>query len=346
MAIDKALVDRVQAGIATEQEMAELGSENVRAIKADTEKIHTRYAFKRAPRTSDPTRRTVEYEASNDLRDRSGDRVNVKGWKLDSFQKNPVLLWSHNREQPPIGKVIQLRKTREGDRNVLLARAHYFEGDKNPLSELIYRMVVDGDLPGSSVSFQPIKAIRPRTEMEARELGLGPYGIYYESQELLELSAVSVPANAQAVARKLDTFAEKGVFSYAVIDNVVKRLESEEAVRLKEALDFYDETDKGDPPLCEVVDELTGTRPPAAIFPAEGKSVDPEDIRSFRVLLSELRDLNRLMAERVPGRGESSSVNYVERRPDKTASRQSEADEFYDLVLRGLEDEFGNTKED
>ena len=47
--------------------------------------------------------------ASNETRDRVGDIVKVDGWDLKNFKRNPVLLFAHKYDQPPVGIAKNIR---------------------------------------------------------------------------------------------------------------------------------------------------------------------------------------------------------------------------------------------
>lgn len=227
MKLDKNLIDRIRSGMASAEEMREAGAENVRAVKADGGAMQFRFETRRAPSSLNAEARTVEHVASNEDVDRMGDRIAVKGWELSAFSRNPVLLWDHNSSLPPIGKVVRARKAKGDAGAELTTISRFHDAETNPQAELVYRMVAGGDLPAVSVGFNPLETVRPKSEEEAKAMGLGDYGVYFKRQELLELSVVTVPAHAGALAKKLDALAEDGEFSYAVINEVMRRLTGE-----------------------------------------------------------------------------------------------------------------------
>lgn len=114
--------------------------------------------------------------------DRHGDIVQQE-WDLKSFKKNPVFLDSHRYDsiEHILGKVIGIKSKDqlEGDIEFML---------DNPKGMLAYKMAQDGFLNATSVGFIP--------------LDFGEKGDITKS-ELLEVSAVSVPANAQALFEKV-----------------------------------------------------------------------------------------------------------------------------------------------
>jgi len=113
--------------------------------------------------------------------DRHGEIV-YQNWDLKSFKKNPVYLDSHNYSSIDfiIGKVAKIKsdKVLEGDIEFALS---------NPRGQLAYDLAKDGFLNTSSVGFIP-------KEFDDK-------GNILKS-ELLEISAVGVPANPEATYSK------------------------------------------------------------------------------------------------------------------------------------------------
>lgn len=248
----KELIARIRSGMASDQEMRDAGAEEVRAVKADSEVMHFRFSIKRAPKSLNDEQRTVEHVASTEDVDRMGDRIAVRGWDLGNWQKNPVVLWDHQQGGLPIGRGLKARKASdEGVGPALLITSQFHGEDKNPQAQLIYRMVADGDLPAGSVGFNPLEILRPKSEDESKQYGLGEYGVYFKRQELLEWSIVTVPAHAGALVKrieaKLDALSKSGEFSWAVLDAVSKALKGEAPDQR-----VFDVPDM----RCVVVDEL------------------------------------------------------------------------------------------
>lgn len=280
----KELIARIRSGMASDQEMRDAGAEEVRAVKADSEVMHFRFSIKRAPKSLDQEARTVEHVASTEDVDRMGDRIAVRGWDLGNWQKNPVVLWDHDQGGLPIGRGVKARKgADEGIGPALLITSRFHDAEKNPQAELIYRMVADGDLPAGSVGFNPLEILRPKSEDESKSLGLGEYGVYFKRQELLEWSIVTVPANAGALAKrieaKLDLLAKEGEFSWAVLDAVSKALRGEAPEQRVYAVPDM---------ACVVVDELgkdPATRAVEATHaearPTSDRGATPDEIRAI-----------------------------------------------------------------
>jgi HK97 family phage prohead protease len=131
--------------------------------------------------------RTLRFVISTGGVDRDNDTIAVDGWRLDNFEKNPVVLFAHNYRALPIARAT--RVWTEGDR--LCAEAQFTGKDEYEFGYACYRLLVAGYLNATSVGFRPIKYARN----EAR----GTWAIDYLEQELLEFSVVPIPANADAL---------------------------------------------------------------------------------------------------------------------------------------------------
>ena len=161
--------------------------------------------------------RKASFVASDESVDRMGDIVRASGWSLDPFRSNPVLLWSHNPSELPIGKVTNI-----GIRGKqLVADVEFATADQNPFADKVYRLVKAGILKAVSVGFSPIE----RKQLVSKD---GRYtGTEFLKQELHELSVVNVPANANAlaIAKNLE-MSERDmlkVFQLNVIPDSIKR---------------------------------------------------------------------------------------------------------------------------
>ena len=51
----------------------------------------------------------MEFVLSDETVDRLGDVIMSDGWDLTNFKKNPIALWAHRSDQPPIGRWKDLR---------------------------------------------------------------------------------------------------------------------------------------------------------------------------------------------------------------------------------------------
>lgn len=122
--------------------------------------------------------------ASTSAPDRVGDVVESGGWVLEPYLTNPVVLWAHDDERPPVARATRVWV--EGDR--LLFEAQFPPEGEYQFADLVYRLYQTGYLSAFSVKFGPLV-------FEPAPGG----GRHFNRQELLEISCVTVPANAQAL---------------------------------------------------------------------------------------------------------------------------------------------------
>jgi len=133
--------------------------------------------------------RTVDYIFSDESVARDGDTIRTAGWDLAAYLANPVFLWAHDSSSPPIGKVTEIG----ADATVLRGTVRFAEADEYPFADTIFRLTKGGFLNATSVSWLPRKW-RQATDKSR------PGGIDFLEQELLEISAVPVPALSTALA--------------------------------------------------------------------------------------------------------------------------------------------------
>lgn len=127
--------------------------------------------------------------ASTETVDRHGESIDVSGWNLKNFKKNPVLLWAHDHTIPAIGKATRIWIS---DGKLM------FKGIWQGATEMgrAAQALVDGGFVNSfSVGFMPF-------EMD---------GNTYTKQELLEISLVNVPANPEAMMLAYKSLKKAGI---------------------------------------------------------------------------------------------------------------------------------------
>src|SRR5262245_21881836 len=117
--------------------------------------------------------------------DRDKDVIRVDGWRFESYNKNPVVLFGHNYRALPVAS--GSAPTVEGDR--VLSNADFSASRVDAFAETVRQFVKAKILRASSVGFDPLKWMYN----EERR------GYDFVEQELLEWSIVPVPANAEAL---------------------------------------------------------------------------------------------------------------------------------------------------
>lgn len=135
-------------------------------------------------KAADSKGKRYRFIASTPNVDRAGDTVQPN-WDLDSFRRTGMpILWAHDHQAPPIGYATWIGM--EGKN--LVFEMEFAPRDKFPRAAEIQDYVDAGLITCTSVGFRPV-------EWTYRE----PRGMDIQRSELLEISLVSVPMNAEAV---------------------------------------------------------------------------------------------------------------------------------------------------
>jgi HK97 family phage prohead protease len=147
---------------------------------------------KAAPAPHEGSGGVYTFRANDGLPDRYQDRVSPKGWQLDSYNANPVILYNHDEfagslvgaPMLPIGKG---RAYVEGD--ALFVDVEFDQGDE--FAKKVEAKVAGGFLNAVSVRYL-------MTKYQENDLG----GYDSLEQDLLEISVVTIPGNQRAVRVK------------------------------------------------------------------------------------------------------------------------------------------------
>lgn len=183
--------------------------------------MEKKYIDARAIRRGDGTLELAVF--SDDSLDRTGEVIDPSGWELENYKRNPVLLWSHDsgwgESRPAIGEVKNLRVE-----NGRLVGTPVFDLD-DPFAKLVHDKFQKGILRAFSVGFLPLEKD----------------GQVYKKQELLEISAVNVPANQNALvqvrslAKSLEGDKKKEAEAIAdLMERFLAKYEERGAVRFEE----------------------------------------------------------------------------------------------------------------
>lgn len=181
--------------------------------------------------------------------DRYGEVIDQNSWDLKHFKKNPVILWAHNltlgEDRPPIGKATKVKV----ENDALQFDIQFDMAD--PFAADIFRKYKEGFLSAFSVGFIPHKIQRSDNNDEAPIL---------MDNELLELSAVPVPANPEALNQL-----RARSFKTRSWETMLKEAESEDKAD-EEDEDKEIETPKTEEPKVE------DPKPEATETPKEGEA--------------------------------------------------------------------------
>ena len=164
----------------------------------------------------------LHMRASDETLDRYGEVIVASGWRLENYLRNPVIQNAHQ-----YGDIIftigQALKTWVSGKDLL--QTWKFASQENPFAKIARDLYRGGYLRAASVGFVPI-----RWENGNDKSG---YQRRYIEQELLEVSAVGIPANPNAltlavkdgaveksdlrelgvILRHLDSTPERGVYA-------------------------------------------------------------------------------------------------------------------------------------
>lgn len=134
-----------------------------------------------------------EFVASTSEMDRDGEAIDITGWDLKNFKKNPVVMYGHNYNQPPIGRAPRIWASKDGH---LKNHVEFPPEGTYEFADIIHRLVDTGFLKAESVGFIPREWEDGDGEKAPRKL--------YKKQELLEISIVPIPSNPNAIREAVD----------------------------------------------------------------------------------------------------------------------------------------------
>jgi Escherichia/Staphylococcus phage prohead protease len=138
----------------------------------------------------------LDFISSDETLDRYNEIISASGWKLDNYLRNPVFQNAHQYGDIlfTLGRalVTEVRQVGRAFPRAVLFQRIEFACDINPMAKIAYGLYKGKFLNAVSVGFLPL-----RWEDGNEEKG---YQRKYLEQELLEVSAVGIPANPNALA--------------------------------------------------------------------------------------------------------------------------------------------------
>ena len=135
-------------------------------------------------KANDQDASVLSFIGSDATVDRAREIMTLTGWKTENYLKNPVFLWAHNYSYNPIGKAVRVAVGEKG----LEFDIKFVPKEVDPFAEKIRQLYLGGFMNAVSVGFIPEKT-SPNPD--------GTLAI--TDKELLELSAVPVPCNPNAL---------------------------------------------------------------------------------------------------------------------------------------------------
>jgi hypothetical protein len=157
----------------------------------------------------DESKGLVRYIASDESVDSYGEVIRAKGWKFSRFKKNAPFVDSHDYDciKALLGKVTAFEVNEKGQ---LVEDVQWaIDVPENTLALLGWKMLLGGYLKAVSVGFLGVKRLTPWGDPAAFAKELSDLGMndkdgvntIWQQQEQIELSAVIVGANSNALAK-------------------------------------------------------------------------------------------------------------------------------------------------
>ena len=169
------------------------------------EKILRRWNDAPEIRKIDEESRTVEFVASDNSVDSYGTVIPVDKWDLTRFASNGIIGYMHDvygdswtKSADPDDVIGKGEAFIEDEK--LIVRITFEPADLNEKADKIFRKLQFGSLHAVSVGFRATK----KGHMGDEERGEDPKVYYYAGQELLEVSVVNIPSNANALKRSIE----------------------------------------------------------------------------------------------------------------------------------------------
>jgi hypothetical protein len=172
-------------------------------------------------RVLDSKQGLVEYVASDETLDSYHEVIRANGWRFNHFAKNAPFVDSHeySRIENMLGKVIDFRVV---GKQLVETVKWAIDVAENKVAQLGWKMTEAGYLKAVSVGFWPIKTLTPHSDPKSfnenlKDMGMpdnAPVRAIYTEQEQIELSAVVIGANPNALAKSY----KAGVLSDADLD--------------------------------------------------------------------------------------------------------------------------------
>lgn len=183
--------------------------------------------------------RVIEFIASKEVVDRSGDVVKIAGMDLKDFKRNPVIMWSHQHDTPPIGKAVSMRKT--GDE--LRMKVLFASADEYGFADTIYRLARGGYVSATSIGIIP--DYDSMEYPDNKKLNGKPIKRIINKSSLFELSVVPIPMNQDALTTGK-------ILQKAIDDGVIDEVEMKEFELLSKDAEPDSEPEVDEPITDEV----------------------------------------------------------------------------------------------
>ena len=137
---------------------------------------------------ADSTEPVIDIRASDETLDRYGEIITASGWRLENYRQNPVIQNAHQYGDVifTLGKAVRTEVAGSA-----LVQRWEFAVEANPYARIAYGLYRGGFLNSASVGFLPMRWENGNEKTA--------WTRKYLEQELLEVSAVGIPANPNAL---------------------------------------------------------------------------------------------------------------------------------------------------
>lgn len=212
--------------------------------------------FREAPKEGEEPkatgRRLVRALVSTTAIDNHGTIILTEGIDLERYTKNPVLIWSHYRYAPPVGRAIEMKKTAAGLEMV-------FEIADTEAGREIYTLIEGGFLSGFSIGGRMLECCwNWQPESEWGDLPDFARSTLREKKcegvvkRLLvtEVSACTIPSNPETLGKVLRALGLGDPAEETKLASLVARMETLLA-KLEPTADLVDPAPEPTPDLVE-----------------------------------------------------------------------------------------------
>ncbi|WP_435624481.1 hypothetical protein [Flagellimonas sp.] len=147
----------------------------------------------------DEEKRSIDFVLSSEAVDSYKTVFKSDKWRMARYNANPVVTFNHDDYSSDPDSVIGTAEIRfEGGK--MIARAFFEDnepdGDRNEKADKIYRKAKKGTLRGAS-----IRAAIYEARYGDKNKGEDEEVLYFEDQELIAWSIVTIPSNPEALSR-------------------------------------------------------------------------------------------------------------------------------------------------
>jgi hypothetical protein len=179
------------------------------------------------------------FTISKEVVDRDGDILRASGVDFSNYMKNPVFLSFHNSREFPLGKVTRFWVEGNEVKAIVyfptleeLATDPNNASEKAKLVDFTYHCYKTGMLNAVSVGFIPVEWIETDN------------GYDILKWELLEFSAVAVPANQDAIAQAVKSFGNDFAKSFITEEKSGRKISAQTRAILDKIKACGDELEK------------------------------------------------------------------------------------------------------